>query len=258
MNPLSALQGEFQNYLLTLEGMEARVIGDSKADARTRLGIYADAYRLRLLEALQDNYPAVHTLLGDAEFDRLGRAYIDAYPSRHPSIRWFGGALAELLEQPPYAAQPVLAEMARFEWSLRGAFDAADTALAGMEDFATLDPEQWPQMGLRFHPSVTRLDLQWNVPALWKLIDNGEDPEAPQGADYPVPWLIWRRDLRQYFRSAPVDEGWALDAMLGGQSFGAVCEGLTEWIDPGNVAAHAACLLRNWVNDGMIVAVEAN
>jgi len=118
---LPALQEDFQSYLLSLSGaMEQEIVSDT-LDARMRLQIYADAYRLRLIEALETDFVALRAALGPEEFDRLGRAYIDANPSDHYSVRYFGRNLGRFLAQTdPYREQPVLADIARFEWAGRG------------------------------------------------------------------------------------------------------------------------------------------
>ncbi|NOZ11434.1 MAG: DUF2063 domain-containing protein [Gammaproteobacteria bacterium] len=258
MTALEQLQTDFQNFLLTLgDSMDEHVVGTTKFGTQERLAVYADAYRLRLLEALEDNYPALHTLLGDEEFDRLGRRYIDAHPSSHPSIRWFGHKMHELLrEETPYRSQPVLSEMALFEWTLRGAFDAADESVCAIDDITGVTPQAWPKMRLQFHPSVTRLNLVWNVPALWKKIDQDKAPDKPKAEEYPASWVIWRQELQQFYRSVATDEGWALDAMIDGQNFGDICGGLCEWIDEQNVAVRAAGFLKQWINDGMVTSIN--
>ena len=49
MNPLRNLQSDFQSFLLDGgEHILDRVAGTPRAGAQTRLGIYYDAYRLRL------------------------------------------------------------------------------------------------------------------------------------------------------------------------------------------------------------------
>lgn len=78
------------------------------------------------------------------------------------------------------------------------------------------------------------------------------DVPAPEAGEYPKSWLVWRQDLRTYFRSLSVDEAWAVDTAAGGSSFADICEGLCEWIDAQNVAAHAAGLLKRWVADGLV------
>lgn len=255
---LSALQGNFQNYLLTLDGgMEREVVSDA-LDAETRLRIYADAYRLRLLEALETDFVALRTALGCEEFDRMGRAYIDANPSDHYSVRYFGRHLARFLaETQPYGEQPVLADIARFEWAMTDAFDAPDVDIAAVSDMAAVPPENWPALRFTLHPSLQRIELLWNASAIWHAADKEEPLPEPEQSEYPVGWMIWRQGLQIYFRSLSVDQAWMLDALRAGQSFAEICEGLTEWIDDQHVALHAAGLLKQWIEDGLISEIRA-
>lgn len=254
MTHLRNIEALFQSHILHGDdGIRALVVGSDKVSADVRLGIYANAYRLRLIEALDTDYPGLHTIAGDEEFDRMCRAYIDAHPSPFRSLRWFGNRFAEFLRTTePYAEYPVFAEMAEFEWALSDAFDAADSEPRTTADMAALPPDLWA--GLRFisHDSVRRLDLRWNVPPVWKAIDAGDTPADLESGDHPVAWLVWRQELVTRYRSLDIDEAWALDALMRGEPFAALCEGLTEWIDPQNVATHAAALLKRWLEDGLI------
>ena len=288
MNALADLQTDFQSFLLDGSGrMLSRVTGTAKVGAETRLAIYYDAYRLRLLEALTSNYPVLRAWIGDEEFENAGIAYLAAYPSRHFSIRYFGHRLPEYLATTePWNGQPYLAEMASLEWALSETFDADDGAVIGVEDMAGIPADAWPTMRLRLHPAMRRLNLRWNTPIIWKAVNqslevekstdscrgetsampsagkprHGEsavaDIPALQAGEYPQSWLVWRQDLRTYFRSLSVDEAWALDAAHGGESFAAICEGLCEWIDAQNVALHAAGLMKQWVTDGIVSGID--
>ena len=268
---LRRLQEDFQGYLLALDArMHPHVLGSAQVSAEERLAIYADAYRLRLLEALDTDYPGLHAVLGDDDFDAMGRAYIAAHPSPYFSLRWFGDRLSEFLRTTePYSRYPVFAEMAAFEWAQSAAFDAADSEIASIADMAAVPADAWPGLTFAPHASLRRLDLRWNVPAVWKAIDAaqgrasvaggrmpgataGQEPPALEESDYPIAWLVWRQDLLTYFRSLNVDEAWALDALQRGKNFASICQGLTEWIDAQNVAVHAAGLLKQWLSDGLI------
>lgn len=254
MKNLPTLQSAFQSFILANDpAIHAAVVGTAKVDADTRLRIYADGYRLRLIEALDTDYPGLHSLAGDEEFDRLTRAYIDAQPSTFRSLRWFGNRLSDFLRTTkPYSGYPVFAEMAAFEWAMSDAFDAADSAVATIGDMAAIPPAAWPELTFALHASMQRLDLRWNVPTVWGAISAGEEPPALEANDHPIAWLIWRRDLLTYFRSLSVDEAWAVDTMQRGETFAVLCEGLTEWIDAQHVAGHAAGLLKQWLEDGLI------
>lgn len=257
MSPLHGLQADFQSFLLRGdERMLDRVVGSAKVSTPRRLAIYYDAYRLRLLEALDSNYPILHAWMGDDEFEKLGLAYLEAHPSTHFSIRYFGHRLSEhLASAETNRDKPYLSEMAALEWAMSEAFDAPDSPGVGLDAMASLPPEAWPEMRLALHASVRRLDLRWNVPAIWKAIKEEQAPEEPRGDAWPQPWLVWRQDLKIFFRSLSVDEAWAIDAAHTGKTFAAICEGLCEWIDAQNIALHAAGLLKRWITDGMIVNI---
>ena len=260
MNGLRRLQEDFQNYLLTADGrVQTQVLGSAQVGATERLAIYADAYRLRLLEALDTDFPGLHALLGDAEFDAMGRAYIAAHPSPYFSLRWYGDRLSEFLRSTePYSKYPAFAEMAEFEWAKNDAFDAAEDRVASIADMAAIPPAAWPGLRFRLHPSVRRLGLRWNVPTVWKADDAGAEPPTLECAEYPIAWLLWRQDLQTYFRSLSVHEAWGLDALRRGASFADMCEGLCEWINAPEVAVHAAGLLKQWLTDGLIAEIQVH
>src|SRR6478752_4288677 len=116
---LADLQRAFQDYLLASnQGFAASVRDTRKADRTTLLDVYRDGYALRLIEVLTTDYPGVLAMAGPAGFDQMARAYIAAYPSHHPSARWYGKDLAGFLATTaPYEGSPAAAEMARFEWA---------------------------------------------------------------------------------------------------------------------------------------------
>ncbi|MGQ9364725.1 HvfC/BufC family peptide modification chaperone [Azospirillum sp. ST 5-10] len=228
------------------------------ADAASRLAVYRDAHGLRLVAALRENHPVVHTVLGDAAFAELGRAYAAACPSRDPSIRWFGDRLAGFLaDHPAWAGHPWLAELAAFEWALGAAFDGPDAVPADAAAVAAVPPGAWA--GLRFEPLATArlLTLRWSVVATWRAVQAGDAaPPRPHRLDAPVTWAVWRPAERTLYRSLEEDEGEALAALAAGAPFGALCDRLAERHGPEAAAGRAAGLLGRWLAEGLIGAVR--
>ena len=257
---LLELQQQFIRLLMNGDRqIQSRIIGTPKVPVETRLGIYADAYRFRLIDALADSYPTVHTLLGDDDFITLANAYIDHCPSQHFSIRWFGHQLPAFLQQTaPYSGSPALREMALFEWTLRDVFDAQDFTPLTMDDLRQLPAERWSDLRLQFNPTIQRIELSWNVPALWQEVDKQLDPSEPISYEYPLPWICWRKiDQKNWFRSMDVDEAWALDQMRQQASFADICEGLCEWVDAQHAPARAAGHISRWCEDELITAIHS-
>ena len=81
-------------------------------------------------------------LLGAEEFGAVAGRYIDEHPSQFASIRWFGDCLAQELER-SHAAQPWIAELARWEWAMAASFDAQDAPTVGIEALAAVAPGDW-------------------------------------------------------------------------------------------------------------------
>lgn len=259
MTPLANQQRALQTAILSDVAPADLLAGP---DAARRFSIYADAYRARLAAALRDNYPVLHRVLGDEDFDALARAYLHAHPSVAPSIRWFGGALADFVQATPDALpHPALVDLIRLEWALRAAFDAEDAPPMGFATLAALPPDRWPALRLRLHPSVSRLALAWAVEPLWQALAPLEDGQSPEQEPPPpephVHGLIaWRQGLTPCWRSVEALEGHLLAALAGGAAFADLC---TLAADAGEEAAahQVAGLLRRWVDEGLLQACDA-
>ena len=258
MTDLATLQSLFGRWLTQGDGPAPGLIrGDDKGSAEERLDLYAGAYAARLVEALQAHYPGLQALLGEADFQTLGRAYLSAHPSRFRSIRHFGHRLSGFLATAsPWRNQPWLAELAAFEWAQAQVFDAANATPLAENDMAAIPPEQWGLMRFGFVPALVTLDLDWNVVDQWQALRNGQPPHEPQASDYPTRWLVWRRGLDPSWRPLDVDEAWALEQARTGATFGAICEGLLEWVDVEHAPLRAAGFLRTWLAHGLLENVE--
>jgi hypothetical protein len=256
VNSLRELQLDMQRHLLGGDSrITAAIVDAPPLDGAQRLGIYRNAYQVRLIDALGDTYPVLHGLLGDDTFFALGEAFVAAQPSVHRSIRWYGRELADFLEkQPPYREQPILAEVALLEWTLAEVFDAANAEPLARSALSAVDPSEWSGLKFEFHPSLRRLELQWNTTAVWQAMSREETPPTPALGPAPVPWLLWRQDLQNYFRSMTAAESIALDAALRGRNFGEICDVLSACLPEDDIPPAAASFLGAWADSGMIVA----
>jgi len=258
MSRLPEIQTDFQRYLLSGNAaIEAHVVGTERVPIATRLAIYGDGYRARLAEALQVNFPVLSELLGEVDFETLATAYIRTHDSPFFSIRYYGNALSEFLtSEPGYSGAPVLAELARWEWAMTEVFDASDADPIAVSDLAQVAPENWAELRFEWHPSMRRLALSWNAPQIWKAVsDETEVPEVVFSPE-PVEWLLWRYELRTFFRSFHPGETVALTAAREGQSFGEICALLSEEFGEADAPAKAAGFLRDWVESGLLIALS--
>jgi hypothetical protein len=259
MMDLASLQQAFQAYVLNGEGPIAEHVQPGRlTDGDARLRTYFEAYRLRLIEALETDYEALHALMGEGAFRAACAAYVEATPSAFRNVRWYGGGLSQYLHDTlPWSAKPWLSDLARFEWTLTLAFDAPDAPALDFERMAALPAQAWSTLCLRLHPSVQLLALRSNAPAIRQAVEAGVSPPAVALHERAIPWLVWRRSTSVGFRSLSQAERCALAAASSGVSFASLCEGLCEWVPSEQAPAIAAGWLRSWVDDGLICGVAA-
>ena len=252
------MQQEFQKGVLDRQHTPPTFIVDTPdVSAAERFNVYTDAYRLRLIEALSADYPALKDCLGEKGFDTMGNAYVEASPSDQFSIRWFGRYLPRFLaETSPFIEQPDLKELASFEWALSEAFDSPESTPVGYERFIAIEPSKWPSLRLHFHPSLRLIDFNFNVPQIWQASNQKEPLPAFAVNKVLQFWVVWRQELKVLFRSLPAQEFFALETFMQGQCFAEVCEGLCEWLEEEQVATNAAGFLQAWVRDGWITDLE--
>jgi len=260
---LTKLQRRFQQHLLQpdVDSLADVIAETPKVPRATRLHIYTNAYRERMVEAMDADFHQLHVLLGDEAFSRVIQAYLAAHPSRHPSLRWFGAQLADFLRRTePYAHHPELAELAEFEWALCHAFDAAGPTPLGLAQLAAISPAEFAGLRLEFHPTLQTLSLHSAAPVVWQTLN--ENPEStPPPFDWkvnPSAWLVWRQQLRLMFRPAAADEIWDLGAFRSGQNFGDICDGLCRWHPEERVPERSVTFLQQWLREELIVSFTVN
>ena len=255
---LRDLQTGVQDYVLTLnEGITGQIRQQGALNSAARLEIYAEAYRLRLVEVLSVQYPVLRACMGADDFDNMAVTYIDSHPSRHFSVRWFGAGLGDFIRASGhYRKRPLLEEMARFEWALANAFDAEDIAALGHEALSAIPPPHWPSLVFTFVPGLGRIDCRWNTIAVWQALTGGADAPAAEQSAETRSWLVWRPGLASRFRELSTLEARVLDHARAGAAFADQCALLARDMADTEAAAALAAMVRNWVGDGIIAGVH--
>lgn len=253
MTSLRTLQQNLQNLILSDEQdrqpLTSTLIGSEKTAG---LDVYHSAYRLRLCGVLALDFPVLQSAMGKMAFETLCLSYLNQHVSRSFSVRYLGTWLADFLNQQAWVENhPALAELARFEWGLIDALDAAECPSLQMEDLQTIAPEDRPQLILRAQASVQLYHFNWSI------TDYYPKPGSEPGAELvpaSINCLIWRQAQEVKYRLCEDDEAAAIRAISEGVSFEHLALLLSEQIDQQQVPQRLADLLSVWINEGLISA----
>lgn len=255
---LQSLQRAFQSRVLSGDqAVEAQLCESDAADLPARIDAYAGGYRSRLVEALGTSYPVLKALLGEEEFESSMRRYIQATPSRHYSIRYYGAHVAEFIASSAVANRDeVVAEVARWEWMLAEVFDASDDDPVDADRLVRVQPQEWEHVGFRFRSSLRVVVTATNAVQWWRAIQGERAAPSAYELEPPTHWVMWRRGLKTMFRSVDHVEAAALTAACGGLGFGVICESVAGEVDAGEAPLRAASLLRGWFADELIADLD--
>ena len=146
------------------------------ADPASRFAVYRNNVQGSLINALEDSYPVVEQLVGQAFFKAMARTYIERQPPSTPQLNDYGEGFAEFIDDfAPAASLPYLGDIARLERLRVESYHAADArplAAAQLQE-AMSRPEQLGRLHLHPHPSLRSLQSSYAVASLWAAHQDG-------------------------------------------------------------------------------------
>ena len=180
--------------------IEAVVLPSARLSALERMEIYHEAYRARLVECLADDYPSVQYALGDEAFAALCYDYMNAHPSRSPSLNGYGRAFAEFCRTSPGPHAVFAADLSSLEWAMVEVLHAASAETLSVDALATIAPSLWGSARLPQSTSVRILEFSYPVNAFFQAHRLDESPSIPEAswsatAVFRDGEKIWRMDL---------------------------------------------------------------
>ena len=133
-----------------------------------RWHVYASAYLARLVEAIENDYPALSRVLGRRALSSLTERYLARFPPRSHDLGRAGDRLAEFLAGDVLTSDlPFLPDLARLEWAVAEAFVAADGQDLRWEELARLGPKAVADRPLRIRRGAARVRSAWPIHDLW-------------------------------------------------------------------------------------------
>lgn len=133
------------------------------------LRVHANTISHARLVALEESFPRTRDYLGDAEFNRQSRAFVEEGGAQGRSPTDIGAAFPEWL------ADPLAADLARVERAWLESYHAADAPALALPDLAGLGEAGLLDLRVKRHPAVRVVAL---ISSAAPLIDAGLAPDT--------------------------------------------------------------------------------
>lgn len=258
MSTLQAIQQQMLQAVIVERTLPIQTIrSDGIADAESRLDVYRQGYRIRLRDALKNEFTGLQCMTGQ-RFDSLLDKYVDAHPSEHYNIRWYGSGLAAFLDYArPWRDKPHMAEMARLDWAISTAFDAADEPSLGIAELSAIPPDAWANLHLSLQENLQFLACMHNTDAFRRAADAGAKRPRLHLFTRAHQVMVWRKAMTVHYRQLDDDEWQVLGAAMRGMPFAALCETLAQYHDESAAMPRMVTLLQGWLEAGLIRGLSA-
>ncbi len=216
------------------------------------MGIYRNAYRARLIGALESGYERTRRWVGDDAFEAAAAHYILTQPPHSWTLDAFGAQFPEVLAG-LFAGDPEVAELAWLEWQMQQAFGAVDLPELGAAQLgsAGLDESDWENLRFTMAAGFTAREVSHDLSGLWAQLreDTAQQAENPARADYAL--IVWRRAMQPHFRLLELTEFSALSHLINGATLGQTGTALEQ---VGSDPAQLGQWLATWLGEGLFAA----
>ncbi|MBU2935845.1 MULTISPECIES: HvfC/BufC N-terminal domain-containing protein [Pacificibacter] len=200
------------------------IVGPDGLPAPKRFSVYRNNIIVSLKEAMNDGFPAVASLVGEAFFTAMSDIYIRQNPPKSPILALYGASFPEFIaEFEPAASLPYLKDVAGLEYALRHAYHCADATPVDPQAFANANIFS---ATLSFAPSVSALRSDYPVTQIRTAALGGPQPTG--GAE---DILITRPDLDPIATAFPSGTATIIDALHAKLPFGEAIEAGPEGLD---------------------------
>ncbi len=222
---------------------------DDAPPSSTGMGIYRNAYRARLIGALEGGYERTRRWVGEDAFEAAAAHYILTQPPHNWTLDTFGAQFPQVLAE-LFTADPEVAELAWLEWQMQQAFAAPDLPELNAAQLAAaeLDEAGWNSLRFTMAAGFTARAVSHDLAALWAGLNPSvtSRPENPTRADSHL--IVWRRALQPHFRLLEPAEFASLNYLIKDATLGQTGAGLAQ---DGGDPAQLGQWLATWLSDGL-------
>jgi hypothetical protein len=222
-----------------------------------RVGIYHGMYLLRMVEALETDYPALQHFLGPQDFRALVAGYVQVHPSRSYTLNRLGDHFAEFVKGAPgIRRRDFCHELARLELLVSQVFDGPETQGLSAEAIAAVPGDAWERACLTPVAAFRLGAFRYPVNAYLQSTQ-GDDHDHPKPRLKDEWVAIFRRDyrVRRVDLTRPAHD--LLADLVGGKTLGeAISAALRRGTKKGPSEDELFRWFRDWIALGMFAGVE--
>jgi len=181
---------------LKAPGVETVILPSKTLKPIDRVGIYHGMYLLRMIEALDVDYPAVAWHLGEHRFQHLVADYVTHYPSRSYTLNRLGDEMPEFIAaQESLPRRAFLHDLARLELAMTQAFDEEESPAMPSDALTSLGDVDVTRLRFQTIAALRLVAFEYDVNAFFTSFRNDEKASPRRAKTFLI---VHRQDYSVY------------------------------------------------------------
>lgn len=220
-----------------------------------RVSAYTGGYLARVVESLDQAYPALAHVLGVTAFHSLVERYLRRLPAGEANLNYVGRDLADFLGDDELSdALPFVPDLARLEWAVLECFHGAWLAAADLSLLEDLGQDQLASLRLDFQPAASLVVSDWPIKEIRDARDDDRDSVDIDLVDRPDRVLVYREGFDVVTERLGEAEAAALESMRAGATLDQTVQQLA---DSGAGGDDIGAMFARWTGLSLVTVVRA-
>lgn len=242
---------------------ERCVMPGPRLPARACVDVYRSAYRSRLIECLQDDFPVLAKVLARERFETIALQYIEEHPSASPNLNGFGRHFANFCRDGGHdilGHQAAFAsELAALEWAVVEVIHAKASGSLDVTVLQSSSPEGWAAARFVRSEAVRLLRLEYPVNHFYQAALE-HDAVSALPSPGPSATLVYRNDAKVWRMNLTPAMAQILSPLLSGEPIGSALETVASSVATPEEAAelvrNVGVWFQDWAHFGIFERIE--
>lgn len=169
--PLADRQRDFASALINpAAAVPVGLIGPDGMPSEKRFAVYRNNVVVGLVEALQANFPATCSIVGEEFFRAMARDYVALEPPTSPILLDYGAGFPNFIGRfEPAEPLPYLSDVARIERAWTEAYHAAEALALDPDVLTAIPTDQISEIRFGLHPSLRLVRSRFPALTIWRM-----------------------------------------------------------------------------------------
>jgi len=250
--PLVWAQAHMQDAILRGAEFDSKpdtwIRAKEKFAPRDQLAVYVNAYRFRLFDVTGEDYPVLKHFLGDDDFNRLIKDFVNSAHSEHFNIGRYAVNLLDFLKNQGPGGEFAV-ELAVLENAISQCADGEESTALQPEHLAGMTAEKFMDSVLYPRTALQLFAFKYPVNAYFRAVMEGQSPKPPTLEKTHLVVFrhedtVWRMDLE--------DAEYALlGELFAGKTIGVALGAIDE-----SATANIFECFSRWMRNGLLAFKE--